>query len=460
MTRTIPARRWQALLPALGLLLICNGGPSFAATQSPIALPGDHPLGSIPENSDLRQRDLETFISASPAVAQKLARGRFENPWGTWQRQSIRSGPSLYLVYSARRDGSWPLYSQGSWVAKKDSTSGAILQIKLFLKSDPGTFIRVYPDSGRVYLDLVIYGGVLREGVPLPFDWKTCLTIKTSAIIEATRATVDWALLEPDPAQYADVSILAGKIRAGLTSLRYADDGGLDEEGRPVYIATGLPQPAKTAGLNCSGFAQWVVDGLIRPETGAFVGAAELSQRLEETRKSSVVERFEEALDPYFGLDWTRNLAFAARAALESPRQQSILESDLRQSPFSLVAPSRSAVNGGREYLEFPDYAQDAGFPTEGLAALLWWQAIHDPGYFYLASLSEQDKRGLRHHYHVAVLLPWFDSGGAFTVDVFESAAETSLITLSARTAGQMVHLVRVKASRDFEAPGLRGAGD
>ncbi len=447
-------------MPALGLLLLCNGGSSFAATQSPIALGGDHPLGLIPENSDLRRRDLETFISAAATRSQSLAKASFENPWGEWQRQSIRSGSSLYLVYSARRAGAWPLYSQGSWIAKKDTKSGNILQIKLFIKSDPGSFMRIYPDSGRVYLDLVMYGGVISEGVPLPFDWKTCLTIKTSEIIEATRATVDWTLLEPDPAEYADVAILADNIRRGLSTLRYADDGGLDEEGRLVYLRTGLPQPAKTAGLNCSGFAQWVIDGLIRPETGTFVGASELSRRNEETRKSSLVERYEESLDPYFGLDWTRNLAFAARAVLESSRQKSILGSDLREAPFALIAPTRSAINGGREYIDFPAYAQDAGFPTEGLASMLWWQAIHNPGYFYLASLSEQDRRGLRHHYHVAVLLPWFDSGGAFNVDVFESAAETSLIALSARTAGQMVHLVRVKAARDFEAPGPRGSAD
>ncbi|MEI6875535.1 MAG: hypothetical protein WCL50_10460, partial [Spirochaetota bacterium] len=98
---------------------------------------------------------------------------------------------------------------------------------------------------------------------------------------------------------------------------------------------------------------------------------------------------------------------------------------------------------------------EDAGFGTEGLPALLYHLAIKDPGYFYLASVNKQDSDGLRHHYHIAVLLPWFDEGGTFRVDVFESAAETSLIALVARTAGQMFHLVRIRAERDFDPPRL-----
>ena len=415
----------------------------------------DRSLADFPENAEFRGLDYASFITAPPQSLRRSKALVRANAWAEWRREVVVSGGYQYLVYSAKRADAWPLYSQGSWIIKRSLTSGAFIQAKVFLKTDPGTFLRIYPDGDRSRLDLVIRGGVFVHSAPLPWPFSRSLTARMGDIVRATRDRIDWGLLEPDPADSATVARLSEEIRSRLHQLNYSDDGGLDAEGKLVFIADGAPQPAADAGLNCSGFAQWVVDGILKPVNGQWLDRSFLSIKHIDTRKSASEPEFEDSLDPYFGLDWTRNLALAAGKALEGLDDSDPRSADVRQSPIALVETSASPTDGGAEYLDFPPYEEDAGFASEGIPALLWWLAVTDPGYFYLASISQQDKAGLRHHYHVSVLLPWFDENEAFHVDVYESDAETSLKALVDRTKGQMIHLVRVKAESVFDPPDL-----
>ncbi|HUX37221.1 MAG TPA: hypothetical protein VMV44_04900 [Rectinemataceae bacterium] len=438
---------------SLALALVALPAAPLAAASSTQALSGDRALVDFPENAEFRATDYSSFITAAPAELRRSPPLLRQNGWARWKRQVIASEGYQYLVYSAQRSGGWPLYSQGSWIIKREAGSGVFIQAKIFLKSDPGTFIRVYPDGDRSRLDLVIQGGVFAEKAALPWPFAITLVSKVSDIIAATRDRVDWSLLDPDPADYAEVEALASAVRARLHGLRYSDDGGLDAAGKLVFIANGEPQPRKTAGLNCSGFAQWVVDGILKPASGEWLDRSTLSIKHLATRKSAAEPSFEDSLDPYFGLDWTRNLAVAAVAVFEGADESDPRSADVTESPIALIEASANPINGGQEYEGFAPYEEDAGFASEGIPALLWWLAIKDPGYFYLASISAQDKAGLRHHYHVSLFFPRFDEGGVFHVDVFESAAETSLEAVIDRTRGQMIHLVRVRAQSIFDPP-------
>lgn len=430
--------------------------PALAATPVSPLLPADRPMLDFPENAEFRAADFLGFIKARTADLRKVPPLYRSNGWSKWKREVIQAGGCQYLVYAAERGGSWPLYSQGTWIIKRKLGSGEFIQAKIFLKSDPGTYIRVRPDGDRSRLDLVIRGGVFAADAPLPLPFERVLVSRMSELVEATRDAVDWSLLDPDPADYGEVEALASAIRSRLHDLRYADDGGLDAAGKLIFIASGASQPAKGAGLNCSGFAQWVIDGIIKPVSGQWLDRSTLSIKHIDSRKSAAEPSFEDSLDPYFGLDWTRNLAVAAGSALEGLPENNPKSADVTQAPFALVEASQTAADEDPSYRDFAPYEEDAGFASEGIPALLWWLAIKDPGYFYLASLSAQDEAGLRHHYHVTVLLPWFDARGEFHVDVFESAAETSLKALIDRTKGQMIHLVRVKAEATFDPPVLR----
>jgi hypothetical protein len=81
--------------------------------------------------------------------------------------------------------------------------------------------------------------------------------------------------------------------------------------------------------------------------------------------------------------------------------------------------------------------------------------AVDKPNTIYLAAVSEvtyaptteDNPRGLPHlrkYFHVAVLVPWFNSRGNFQVTTFESAAETNINTFIARYPQGSVNLAGI----------------
>ena len=445
-------------IAALFSLAIACAGASLAA--APLAAPFD----GFPESADIRSRYWTSFFSAPEQELLRRGPAMVSNDFGSFRLSALRSGGFFYVLATAQETPPSaiqpsPLYTRGSWILKRSSPDGAPIQAKVFLSSDPGTFIRIYPDGDRSKLDLVVYGGVLNREVSLPIPFDRAFASTMADIASWSSDLIDWSLFSPSPGLYRDVRAFVDETRRRLPELRYGDDGALDAQGRPVYIATGMPQ-ADPTGLNCSGFAAWVADGFYRPLTGLLLDPQVLAARHVEARAIKAAAPYETDLDPFFGLDWTRNIALALLDARYPSRPHGLPEADVRISAFALVAPDvadpQGAVNGGSAYLPYPAYQLDLGYETEGLKAMLYVLAIREPGSIYLASLSRKSGgviAGLSRHYHVAVLAPYFEQSGEFKIAVFESDAETSVEAVMARAPKDFVHLVRVKVGRDYDPP-------
>jgi hypothetical protein len=456
--------RMKISLIVLALLLA-----SAAAAAEGAAKPA---FDRFPESADLRTAYWASFFSAPEQELQRRAPALVSNEFGAFRLSTTRSGGFFYAIAtampaSAPGSPATPLYAKGSWILKRSSPDGRPIQAKVFLRSDPGTFIRIYPDGDRSKLDLVVYGGVLNREVPLPVPFERAFASTMAEIAAWSGSIVDWSLFSPEAGRYRELRAFVAETRTRLPSLRYADDGALDAGGRPVYIATGEPQ-ARPTGLNCSGFAAWVGDGFFRPLTGRLLDPKALATRRIGERATQAAARYETDLDPFFGLDWTRNIAAALLDARYPSRTHGLAESDVRVSPFALVAfsgatGSQDAVNGGSAYQPYPAYQRDLGYETAGLKSLLYVLALREPGYIYLASISRKSGgaiAGLSRHYHVAVLAPYFEESGEFKVAVFESDAETSVEAIMARVPRDYVHLVRIKAGRDYDPPPLPDGAD
>ncbi len=262
------------------------------------------------------------------------------------------------------------------------------------------------------------------------------LTGSFADIVRLTRGTVDWdTLLSPvDPSAYGNSLGMIRAVREALPRLPDADDGAMDENGKLVFIES-LKAQERLPGFNCSGFAKWVADGLYRPRTGSFLSLDELKKKPLDARGSFISRRFEEERDPFFGLDWSRNIA-AALARLDGTSGVTAESQDVRKLPYW-------------------QYREDIGFPAADLPSILYYLALTEPGHFYIASINREFGRDpvLRQHVHVAVLFPVFREDGTFTAPVFERNVETGLESLHNRYSRDFVHLVRVKAGRDFEPP-------
>ena len=445
----------MAILLALSMLMASTA--RTGAQSAWPALGGDRPVESIAENADIRNRLQDSLISAPRSKALQHKRTIVHNAWGSWSVAIERGDESFYIIVSPERDGAFPVYAQGSWIIKRSNMDGSYQQVKIFLKSDPGTFVRIYPAGSRSRMDVVAYGGVFNREAMLQLPFETVLRTPFSTIRELTSDVIDWELFSPDPALYADVRSLVDKVRAKLPGLRYADDGAIDADGRSVYISTLMEQTAP-AGLNCSGFAKWLVDGLVYPLTGNYLKVGVLRERMLDWRGSSFTINFEETSDPFFGLDWARALANAAWSAFYPSRKaESPLVDDVTDAPFALRVRDAEPINGGTLYEPFSDNFNDTGFDVRGLEAMLFSLASREPGRFYLAQFNSRDKKPpyLTKFFHIAVLMPYFDTSGIFRVTVFESAAETSLARIRSDRGYEFVKLVRMPSSPVFEPQSL-----
>jgi hypothetical protein len=208
----------------------------------------------------------------------------------------------------------------------------------------------------------------------------------------------------------------------------------MDERGRVVLIQTGEPT-LPGGGLNCSGFAKWVVDGFRLARTGTLLDIEALKVKHLELRGNRWSLRHEEQRDPYFGLDWSRNLAVSAWQ-LEGLTAGSAEEFDVRRG-------------------EFLRYREDVGYAPQELELLLFLEAAENPGQYYLGSVNRDwgGQPSLRQHYHLVVLFPYFTEQGEFKVVVFDRNRESSLGELQERFSDSYFHVVRLPAAGPFTAP-------
>ncbi len=448
--------------PLAALAILFSFAAPRASAQAWPPLPGDLPLARAPDSARIRAARWEDFLSAPRDAALAMKPRVVSDAGRSWELRVERNREHFYMLVLPRRGESYPVYAQGAWILKRRVSDGAPVSAKIFLRSDPGTFARLTPDGGRTRLDVVAYGGVLRLGVPLPMPFERAMSSPLPALVELSADLVEWDLFSPEPSLYRELASVVAGIRAALPGLAYADDGALDADGAWVRLADGAAQTVPVPGLNCSGFAKWVVDGLLGPARGSFSSVAEIKAlmadmgRGPDARGASLTRAYETALEPYYGLDFTRALgslaagALGGRDATEGPSSMDVLA-----SPPALLVDPGNPVNGLSGFEAYPDRFPDAGYRVDGLAPLLFMLASREPGHAYLAALSRSDPKeaGVRRWYHVAVLVPWFDSGGVFRVAVFESAAETSLGTLVARAGADFAHLVRLPVARGFEPP-------
>jgi hypothetical protein len=248
---------------------------------------------------------------------------------------------------------------------------------------------------------------------------------------------------------YRDIRAFISRVRQRLPELRFRDDGALDEYGRYVFIET-LREQDGPGGLNCSGFAKWIVDGILRPLTGERMAIPPLKAPFGD-RSSSLSGTYERVRDPFFGLDWTRNLAAAAGAVLRGSTGFGALEEiEVRKGSFSsLILQSREGVS----VRAYPGFLQNAGFGSEGIQPLLYTLAVDEPGYIYLASISAEQGPAprMRQHFHIAVLVPYFSETGIFRIALFESAEETAFTNFKSRYPGHQINLVRIPVEGAFD---------
>jgi len=437
----------------------------------------DLPISQIPDDSLLRIKLKNTWLTDTPSkvLARRTAIETLES--GERVEVSAIEGKEEFMVIMSRelfngrvavdnspalpRRGTdqFPGWAQGSWMLTRRKDTGAGSLIRIFLRSDQYAYIQFRPlNTDKCQMDVVLYGSYIVRSLPLAVSFDRLYTMQLNDILKLAGDKFPRRYFDIEPQYYRDNRRLVAQIRGNIKGLRFADDGAIDENGNYVFIETLKPQKPASAGLNCSGFVKWLIDGILRPVTGVRLPIMQLKAPF-GNRGSSFTELWEEKRDPYFGLDWIRNLAAEANGTLRSPSYRALKEFEVRSDNFSLVL-----VNENRTFVtnNYPGFLEEAGYGIEGIHPLLYTLAVDEPYSFYLAAVNTEiaasvtptNMRGtpqLRQYFHVAALFPYFDEYGAFRIVVFESAAETSFTSFKSRYPGHYVNLVQIPVVSAFD---------
>ena len=426
---------------------------------------------NIEDDSSIRRAIESTWFRESPAMI--LAKQPEIHTLRSGRRVQVRTETSAQnreefaVVLAREQNGAFPGWAQGSWVLTRRLDTNEASRIRIFLRSDFNVYVQFRPlSSNRSQMDVVLYDAYVLRSLPIPIPFERLFVLPVEDALSAAGSRFPRRYFDIEPGRYRDVRAFVADVRARLPELTFVDDGAIDQNGDFVFINTLLPQDIAAqggrGGVNCSGFAKWIVDGLLRPVTGQRLPVRPLAAPFGD-RGGISTEHWEALRDPFFGLDWIRNLASRAGTTLRSPNFASLEEIEVRSLSFSQLIHRQGGERTVRPYRGF---LENAGFCIEGIQPLLYTLAVNEPGWIYLAVVNEEwgaerfdgfdphNLRGLprlRQFFHIAVLVPFFTETGAFQVVVFESAAETSFQRFRTRYPGHFVNLVRVPVGGRFD---------
>lgn len=420
----------------LSILVVAVACLPTAPAEPFVTAAGELQALHVAENAEVRtryRRQINGPVSDFAAVPKRV-----EEQWLHDHRVQVRSerhGDYAYLLFINERadTATFPVATRGTYVIKRRWADGGFVQIKVFLHDDSDDFLRLFPDGDRTFMDVYLKGRGVHRNVLVPMDFPRLLVEPFAEIVKITSRTIPWELLIPRAAPELSQSVAQAvqQLRSRLDALRDADDGAQDEDGTFRFIENLAPQGV-AGGFNCSGFAKWVVDGAYYPRAGRYLSIAEVKRKRPAVRGNRWSARYEDERDPYFGLDWSRNLALAAAGR----RPDDPEAADVRRVPYL-------------------SYVEDVGYPVEALGLALYLLAVREPGHFYLGSVNQPfgSDPVLRQHVHLVVLLPYFDGAGRFHAVVMERNVETSVSSLAERYPGDSVHLVRVPMPDSLSLP-------
>ncbi|MDR0527119.1 MAG: hypothetical protein LBG79_04815 [Spirochaetaceae bacterium] len=409
----------------------------------------DVPIEQIADDSSIRRHLAKTYFIDPPldVLARKPVFERLDSGDITQIRSERSNNGEFSIIIARQSGGAFPGWGQGSFILTRNIAGGQPVRARIFLRSDPYTYIQFRPSgASKSEMDAVVYDALLTQSLPVALPFEKLIETPLLQLLDILDKKFPRRYYNPNSEDYGVIRKLLGEVRNEIRPLKFGDDGAINENGVYVYIKDLSPQK-ETSFLNCSGFAKWFVDGILRPVTGARLAVAPLKMPFGK-RGTNFTEPFERIRDPFFGLDWSRNLAAAAAATLKSPAFASLNEIEVRSAPFQAMLKRHGRTSAVCNY---PGHLENIGFSFEGIQPLLYTLAIDEPGNVFIAAISRVGGTPpLRTYFHVAVLAPYFDESNMFHVAVFESAEETSFSRFRVRYPQHHVSLCRIPVESAF----------
>ncbi|AHH09421.1 Hypothetical protein BPA_0103600 [Borrelia parkeri SLO] len=345
---------------------------------------------------------------------------------------SILGDYAYYSFFNRKNGASYIL--PGSYVIKVGRYG--IEQIKIFFLNRADTFIRIKAGDVHSSADFYLINTFIYKDIKLPFKISDIATGSFLEIAKYISNFIDFELFRPRSLEaYDNISNIVDSLRAFLKVsplIFEVHDGAMNELGEMVYIRTGEPQ-REPIGFNCSGFGKWVADSIYKAMTGKLLKIKDLKVKHIGIRGNSFTKYYEFSRDPFFGLDWTRNIAYKLKNVDANLDLSRVKELDVNN-------------------IGFLKYIENRGYEIDNLEFILYYLAVKEPGHMYFGSLNTTINGfpGKVFHKHVVVLFPFIDRESIFRVSLMEINDETSIKSLRGRYPNSYIHLVRAKVPKNI----------
>jgi hypothetical protein len=357
-----------------------------------------------------------------------------------------KSAESFYMLFLNEFNYAYPVWGRGSYIIKRDILSGNFEQLKIFLQNDEGSYLRLFPVGDRTRMDVYLFGSRIYESILIPVDFKRILVSPFSILLNLTADSVDWNSIFTNVfwSEWDMISAMVDKIKPYLDDIEEVDDGAQNRFGDFVFIESESRQTDRP-GMNCSGFTKWIADGIYSSypaEVDLYGPYIDLETLKVENREESGIKNAwnDNNLDrdPYFGLDWVRNTALVLYEK-KTGIKRGIKDFDVNETPYF-------------------HYIENVGYPIADLSAVLYLQAVKNPGSFYLGAINTEFGTNpvLRQYRHVAAFFPWFSDDGDFHISVMDTGVEKSVVALEGQFPGAFVQLIRIDGVDELTLPAIK----
>ena len=352
--------------------------------------------------------------------------------------QVISDSGFYYFLFINEMEGlakknEFQMVSAGTYVIRRDARSGVFNQIKVFLNNDPDTFVRITGHKEGSILEFSLFKSMVYKDIRIPISIEKLITEPFETIIKLSDYIINWDMLYTfyNETENKFVMNICQEIDKKLPTLNDSDDGAQEWNGDFVFISNIEENPAK--GFNCSGFAKWVADGIFSVKTNRLMEISALKKKHLLERRDTLSLLYEDTRDPFFGLDWTRNIAMTIFELDKAGEKVGLFDLDVKEYPYE-------------------KYTEEIGYSIVNLKAILYYLAVTNPGYIYLGSVNGDFGKNpvLRQHFHVVVFLPYIGPSGNFYPMVYERNIKRPIDDFIKRYPKESIHLVRVKVGKDF----------
>lgn len=327
------------------------------------------------------------------------------------------------MLFYPANNGWKDIYSFGR-ISYQFNKEKELLKVKVYFQSNNNSYL-LFDKDNKGHFDAYLFGKLYRKDLVYYNPIDSLKYISLTAILSLLeKNNIDKELLINKDDSKFKYSFIKKVIKPSMGK-KYADDGAIDQYGKYVYISNLKEQSVKDRGLNCSGFLKEVAENYIRlyKKDHKNLNINELKHRREKERENISYQYLDLEYDPFFGLDWSKNIADKINEMCELD----IISSEEIQND---------------KYLS---YFRNRGYKTEDIKEIIFRNQQKDPSNFYILIFNKlrRAKPIIPEFHHISIIVPYFKDHH-FYIRVFESNEETGFNNLISLHKNEMVSIIKV----------------